>query len=223
MRAAVRPRYTPSSTCGEVRAEGAGPAERGRITFARLCPGTTYVVSIELVEDAGAGELRTSTFSWNTGPGLSLIGTTERGRVDPGFDYDFGLTIDAIRGRTSTDRGALSSAMILLGPAVLSGTPPSARDCRPLTGGSLPIAAGSRGADAIIGGETRLQLDLSLALWNPEGADVACPPPGTIWAGRPLRIQVERYLRWDGLTRQSFELATADGTRLTLTLSPATD
>ncbi|HAP76349.1 MAG TPA: hypothetical protein DCR14_09735, partial [Acidimicrobiaceae bacterium] len=132
--APLLPRHAASrSACADrnvvVPAAGGAPTDRGRITIGGLCPGTTYTAFIQLIQDFG-GEAppRVTTIEWNTGQWLYLIATTEQAPVNPEFDYEYSLTIDAIEG-VPTARGAVGSGVVFLGPATLMGLPPAARDC----------------------------------------------------------------------------------------------
>ena len=205
-----------------VPAPGGTPTDRGRITVAGLCPGTTYVAQLQLIQDFGGdAPPRVTTIEWNTGQWLYLTATTERAPVNPEFDYEYSLTIDSIEGSRSA-RGAVGSGVVFLGPATLMGLPPAARDCAALDAGR-PIAAGSRGADNIVNGEVRVQIDLTVTVWTIDSSGAPCPPAGAVWTGRPVRIQIVDTIRWDGTSPQTFTLTTGNGTVLTLAMRPATD
>jgi hypothetical protein len=64
---------------------------------------------------------------------------------------------------------------------------------------------------------------MTVTVWSVGAGGSPCPAAGALWAGRPVRIQVNEFIRWDGLTPRTFRLTNYDGTVLTLTLSPATD
>ncbi len=200
---------------------GGTPTDSGRITIGDLCPGTTYVAQIQLIQDFGSeAPPRVTTIEWDTGQWLYLTAATERTPVPAEFDYEYSLTIDSLEGAPAL--GALASGTAFLGPAVLMGAPPTARACGAIDS-SRPVASGFRGADAIIYGEARVQLDFTVTVWTSDASGPPCPPAGQLWAGRPVRIQLVDTIRWDGTTRQSFTLTTGDGTVLTLTLSPVAD